>query len=185
MIRLRIALLFSLGFAVMTAAGWMGFPAMLYRTEQQPLDFNHRVHKDKAAQKCSDCHALGADGNFAGIPPLANCSACHAAPMGATANEKVLIANWVQPGRELPWLSYAGQPMNVRFSHSLHVTLAKLRCEECHGAHGDSAKLAAHQQDRISGYNRSDDKGRALTMSDCEDCHRRHGVTAGCLGCHK
>jgi hypothetical protein len=185
MIRNRLALLFATGFAVMMAAGWMVFPGMLYRTEPQPLDFNHRVHKDKASQKCSDCHGLAPDGTFAGTPTLANCSACHASPMGTTANEKVLIASWVQPAREIPWRAYARQPMNVRFSHSLHVTLAKLRCEECHGAHGDSSSLPVQQEDRISGYARARVKGGSMTMSDCEDCHRQHSVAAGCLGCHK
>ena len=98
---------------------------------QQPIDFNHRVHKDKASQKCSDCHAFASDGNFAGTPTLAGCSGCHAEPMGTTANEKVLVVSYVKPGREIPWRSYACQPMNVRFSAcGNHVNLAKARLRE-------------------------------------------------------
>lgn len=182
MIRHRTTLFFTAGFAVMLAAGWIGFPRTLYKSEAQPLDFNHRIHKDKAAQKCSDCHALAADGTFAGTPPLAGCAGCHAEPMGSTANEKTLVSAYVKPGREIPWHSYARQPMNVRFSHAVHVNLAKLSCEKCHDNHGDTTTIALYQEDRISGYSRGVD---GMTMSDCEDCHRKQGVEAGCLGCHK
>ena len=102
--------------------------------------------------------------------------------MGTTTNEKVLVASWVKPGRELPWQSYARQPMNVRFSHAVHLNLAKLSCETCHGQHGNSISVALYQEDRISGYSRH---AVSMTMSDCEACHRQRGVEAGCLGCHK
>jgi hypothetical protein len=178
----RETLVFTAGFGVMLAAGWIGFPHTLYKSEAQPIDFNHRIHKDKAAQKCTDCHSITADGTFAGIPSLTNCSGCHAEPMGTTANEKILVASYVKPGREIPWRSYARQPMNVRFSHAVHVNLGKLACEKCHGAHGDTMNIALYQEDRISGYSRNVE---SMTMSACEDCHRQRGVAAGCLGCHK
>ncbi len=182
MIRHRATLLFVVGFAVMLAAGWVGFPRALYRSEAQPLDFNHRVHKDKASQKCIDCHTLTADGTFTGTPALANCLGCHAEPMGTTTNEKTLVVAFVKPAREIAWRSYARQPMNVRFSHAVHINLAKLACEKCHGAHGESTHLASYQEDRISGYSRD---LAGMSMSDCEACHRQRGVEAGCLGCHK
>jgi len=182
MTRHRATHLFVVGFAGMMAAGWIGFPHTRYRSTPQPLDFNHRVHKDKAAQKCGDCHTVTADGAFTGTPNLASCAGCHAEPMGATTNEKVLVAAFVKPGREIPWRSYSQQPMNVRFSHAVHINLAKLACEKCHGNHGEDTKIAQQQENRISGYTRG---AASLSMSACEDCHRQRGVDAGCLGCHK
>ena len=180
--RHHTALFFALGFGAVLAAGWLGFPRTLYTSARQPLEFNHRVHKEKASQKCADCHVINSDGDFVGIPALASCAGCHAEPMGTTANEKVLVSAWVKPGREIPWRSYARQPMNVRFSHAVHVNLAKLNCEKCHGAQGDSVSLPIYQEDRISGYSRH---SVSMTMTDCEDCHRQRNVEAGCLGCHK
>jgi len=177
-----LKLLFTAGFVAMLAAGWLGFPRTLYTSSRQPLAFNHRVHQEKASQKCADCHSVTADGVFTGTPALANCAGCHAEPMGTTANEKVLVASWVKPGREIPWRSYARQPMNVRFSHAVHLNLGKLSCQTCHGPHGNSVTVADYQEDRISGYSRHP---VSMTMSDCEDCHRQRGVEAGCLGCHK
>jgi hypothetical protein len=178
----RVALFFLVGFAGMLGAGWIGMPRILYRSERQPLDFNHRIHKEKAAQKCSDCHAIGADGMFAGTPALANCAGCHVEPMGTTANEKLLVVSYVKPGREIGWRSYSRQPMNVRFPHAVHVNLGKVACQKCHGAHGDSTTLDAYHENRISGYSRG---AVTMSMSACEDCHRQKGVEAGCLACHK
>ena len=182
MMRQRIALFFLAGFASMLAAGWLGVPRALYRSEKQPLDFNHRIHKDKAAQKCSDCHGIGKDAAFTGIPTLAGCAGCHAEPMGNTANEKLMVVSYVKPAREIAWRSYARQPMNVRFPHAVHVNLGKLACEKCHGTHGDSATIGMYQEDRISTYSRG---AVTMSMSACEDCHRQKGIEAGCLGCHK
>jgi hypothetical protein len=177
-----LKLFFTIGFVAVLAAGWVGFPRTLYTSSKQPLEFNHRLHQEKASQKCVDCHSITADGAFTGTPALAGCAGCHAEPMGTTANEKVLVAAWVKPGREIPWQSYARQPMNVRFSHAVHLNLGKLTCDTCHGPHGNTTKVASYQQDRISGYSRH---SVSMTMSDCENCHRQKGVEAGCLGCHK
>lgn len=175
-------MVFAAGFAAMLALGWGGFPRVLVSSTRQPVDFDHRLHRDKASQKCADCHAVTAEGDFSGTPELAGCAGCHAEPMGTTKEEKALVAGWVKPGQEIPWRSYARQPMNVRFSHAVHLNLAKLTCERCHGAHGATTHLAAYHEDRISGYS---SHPVSMTMSDCEDCHCRSGVETGCLGCHK
>ncbi|MFO7608484.1 MAG: hypothetical protein R6X35_04705 [Candidatus Krumholzibacteriia bacterium] len=45
------------------ALGWLGLPALLYRSEAQPLDFNHAVHAEQAGLGCADCHGFAADGS--------------------------------------------------------------------------------------------------------------------------
>jgi hypothetical protein len=190
-------MVFAGGFAVMLAAGWIGLPVVLYSRTAQPLQFNHRVHTDKAKgnMACADCHALRADGSFAGIPRIVSCAACHAEPIGSSAAEKRLVAEYVKPGHEVPWLVYSRQPVNARFSHAIHVTRAKLACKTCHGDHGRSEGLRDYEQNRISGYSRDIwgrnlarvglSPGDGMKMSDCESCHRERGVVAGCLGCHR
>jgi hypothetical protein len=174
--RHRLTLLFLVGFAAVLTAGWIGFPRALYVTESQPFNFNHRLHKDQAAQKCVDCHSGGA------AAALATCAGCHPEPVGTTQDEKILVASYIKPGREIVWKSSARQPVNVRFPHDPHVDKAKIACDKCHGAHGESTTVGLYQEDRISGYSRG---ALTLSMSACEDCHRQKGVEAGCLGCHK
>ncbi len=184
---------FAAGVAIMLTAGWVGFPRVIYKSSRQPVDFSHRVHADKGGQKCDDCHPFRPDGTFAGIPTLDKCAGCHAAPMGATKAEKDFIDQYVTPGRQPVWASYARQPENVFFSHIAHVKRAQLACETCHGNHGASDHLLTYQEDRLGGYSRNlwqvaeRTKGTqpAMTMSNCIDCHRQHGLEHSCLDCHK
>ena len=191
----RGKIIFLAGVLMALLAGWRGFPLILYERTEQPVDFSHAVHQEKAGMKCEDCHPFRDDGSFAGIPPLEKCAGCHAQAMGATAAEKRFIESFVAPGREVPWRVYARQPDNVHLSHIEHVKLGKLACERCHGPQGTTDKLRPYEQDRISGYSR-DIWGRSLSrlhraknegmkMGDCEGCHRERKVEAGCLGCHQ
>jgi len=186
---------FAAGAVLALAAGWIAFPRAIYKNRQQPVDFSHKVHAEKAGAKCEDCHAFRDDGTYAGVPALDKCTGCHAAPMGTTAAEKHFIDSYVTPNREPAWLSYARQPVNVFFSHATHVKLAGLKCEQCHGAEGAADGLPAYAQDRISGYSRdvlpvtswkrTRLAGHSMSMDDCVDCHRRRGLEHSCLDCHQ
>ena len=176
----RGPVLFAAGFAAMLSAGWLVFPRALYEKSSQPIQFSHRTHTGKAGMKCDDCHSLRADGAFTGIPQVDKCAGCHSAPVGTSADEKLLVDRYVTPGRDIPWKSYARQPDNAWFPHAPHVQLAKLTCEQCHGEHGKTGKLRDYEQDRLSGYSLN-----GITMSGCEHCHAERGVATGCIDCHK
>jgi len=182
----RGTLLFVTGFIAALSAGWVAFPRAAYEQRNQPVQFSHRIHKDKAALKCDDCHTLRADGTFSGVPSLDKCAGCHASAMGNSAEEQRMIKQYIQPNRDIPWLIYARQPENVRFSHAFHVGLAKLPCERCHHAHGESDSLRPFEQDRVSGYSRDVAQHfEGMEMDDCMACHQQHGVKDSCLECHK
>ena len=182
------------GFLGALGAGWIAFPRALYRSEPQPLAFSHAAHAG-AGMSCGDCHAFHADGRFSGIPTVARCAECHAAPIGETAEEKRLVDEFVTPGREIPWKVYSRQPDHVFFSHATHVKGGGLACEECHGPHGRGETLPAYESNRLSGYSRSiwghslarfaRESWEGKKMTDCSDCHRRRGVEEGCLDCHR
>ncbi len=193
----RAFLVFLAAFSLAVVLGWVGLPPLLYARAEQPAAFNHKLHtSDKVSLGCEDCHAIAADGRFSGIPKLEKCASCHAEPLGTSPAEQKLIREYVKPGREIPWLVYARQPDNVRFSHALHVKRAKLACGRCHGAHGASESLRPKETDRLSGYSRdirgtvlariSERSAHGMEMSDCENCHAVHtpGRTS-CLACHR
>jgi len=74
----RGLLFFSAGLVLALALGWVGFPCLLYARAEQPLRFSHKTHvSDKTGFGCADCHGLGEDGRFAGIPGIDNCAGCH------------------------------------------------------------------------------------------------------------
>jgi menaquinone reductase, multiheme cytochrome c subunit len=177
----RSTAVFLTGFGAALAAGWLAFPRALYRTEAQPLQFNHQTHAGKkVGAACADCHALSADGRFAGVPSTAKCGECHPEAITDNADEKRLVADYVKPGREVAWRVYARQPDNASFPHAVHTNLAKLTCERCHGEHGKSSSLRLQSVNRISGYSRE-----TWDMNRCMDCHAENHVATGCAGCHK
>ncbi len=187
---------FMAGLATMLAAGWFGFPRVLYRKIDQPLQFSHRVHTgEKVGLTCDGCHSLKDDGTFAGIPKIEQCATCHAEAQGTTSDEKRLVQDYVAPKREIPWMVYSLQPENVHFPHAPHLKLANIECARCHGPHGESDSLRPFQVNRISGYSR-DIWGQRISgirtrpwdgmkMTDCARCHDERGVNNSCLDCHK
>ena len=188
---------FAAGLAPALAVGWFGFPRLLYKQVEQPLSFSHKVHTgEKGGMGCADCHSLGPDGRFTGIPRLEKCAGCHSAPVGSTTAEKKFVDDYVAKGREVDWLVYARQPDNVYFSHAVHLSgKEKVACERCHGPHGATDTLRTWQVNRISGYSRDiwgpniARIGRrpweGMTMNDCIQCHEKQGRDSSCLACHK
>jgi hypothetical protein len=60
----------------------------------------------------------------------------------------------------------------VHFSHAAHVTLAKMKCEDCH-----QGILAATLPLTMPDVHQ--------TMDDCMRCHREHNASNQCKTCHK
>lgn len=193
---LRGVCFFLTGVVAIQFAGWVGLPKALYVTKAQPLEFRHKTHAEKSGSaECDGCHVLGTDGVFAGLPKTESCAACHSEAQGKTVAEATLVNSYVKTEKETPWLVYARQPANVRFSHAIHTKRAKLPCERCHDKHGESDALRPYQENRISGYSR-DIWGHSISrlrrvanegmkMDDCEGCHKERGFETGCLSCHR
>jgi len=191
----RTSVYFGLGVLVALAIGWLAFPRVIYTHQQQPLAFRHKTHAAKSGTSgCADCHSLREDGSFTGVPKNATCATCHAERMGTSPAEATLVDNFIKIGRETPWLVYARQPSNVRFSHAIHTKRAGIACTQCHADQGESDTVKVYEQNRISGYSRDIAGGsrfhfgrgpHGTRMSDCEGCHRDRGVDVGCLGCHQ
>jgi menaquinone reductase, multiheme cytochrome c subunit len=180
-VTIRGTAFFMTGFAAALAAGWLAFPRAMFKPEAQPLSFNHKTHTGaKVGAACADCHVTAADGRFAGVPRTAKCAECHPESITDDAGEKRLVEEFVKPGREVPWRVYARQPDNASFPHAVHVSVAKLKCERCHGEHGKSTALRLRNVNRITGYS-----AETYDMNQCLECHAQNRVETGCAGCHK
>jgi hypothetical protein len=196
MSRIRSMLPLPLGLLLGLAAGWVAFPYLLYEREEQPLSFSHATHAGEAVGlSCADCHGFEADGRFVGVPPIEQCAGCHEEKLGDSADEAILVRDYVQPRREVPWRVYAREPDNAYFPHVVHVRQAGIPCERCHGPHGLTASLRPLERDRVSGYSR-DIWGERISgiataswdgkkMSDCLRCHATENVAASCQDCHR
>lgn len=191
--RSKIGFLSGVSFSLL--AGWYLFPALLYKSEPQPIQFNHKIHVESSGMTCTDCHATDSEGYFQGIPVIAKCEECHSAPMGETPDEKILVEDYITPHKEIPWHVYSRQPDNAYFSHATHVTLGKMQCTDCHGTQGESEQLRIYQVNRISGYSRdiwgenisgfNEPPGEGMKMEKCVTCHAKQNRKDGCIACHK
>jgi hypothetical protein len=195
MVNIRSVIFLGSGIVISLVTGWFIFPAALYRTEPQPMQFSHKVHTNDQEMACTDCHVLGDDGRFQGIAGVAKCGECHVAQLGESPGEKTLVEEYVTPSREIVWKVYSRQPDNVYFPHASHLQLAQLTCEECHGPHGHTEQLRAYEVNRITGYSRdiwgpaisgvASEPWHGMKMDRCVRCHDKHGRRDGCIDCHK
>ncbi|KPA09906.1 cytochrome C [Candidatus Magnetomorum sp. HK-1] len=191
-----ITIFFLVGFAATMIFGWVIFPELLYSKKHQPIDYNHKVHLDLVDNGCESCHFFREDGSFSGIPGLNNCAACHEEVQGESAEEARLVEEYVQKGREIPWLVYSRQPDCVFFSHAVHVKKKEMECTVCHGPIGQSTKSRVYEENRITGVSR-DIWGKNIAgikkhtwdrmkMDDCAECHAEvAGKKDACFVCHK
>jgi hypothetical protein len=185
---------FGLSFLVHLFVGWIIFPKLLYSQKEQPIDFNHKLHVGEVGE-CEGCHFFREDGSYAGIPVLAQCLDCHQEAVGEHPEEAKLVQQYVEPGKEIPWLSYARQPDCVFFSHAAHVKMAELECETCHGPVGESEHTRPYQYNRLTKYSRDiwgwniaglkKNSWDRMKMDDCAACHKEHGTNNACFVCHK
>ena len=181
---LRGLLIAAAGFSATVAAGWFVLPEALYRTAEQPVQFNHAAHTGgDSKMPCQDCHAIQDDGAFAGVPTLSNCVTCHSEAMGQTKAELRFVNEHVKKNREPEWLVHSRQPDNAWFPHAAHVKRGGLKCEACHGNQGSSKVNQPLKVNRISGYSRQ--VMDTMRMDDCVACHRRHKLTHSCADCHR
>jgi hypothetical protein len=197
-----IILFFIVGFVASLVVGWVVFPKLLYSQKEQPVEFNHALHNELVDAGCESCHFFREDGSYAGAPKLAQCIDCHEEVQGGSEAEQYFVTEYVQKGREVPWLIYSKQPPCVYFSHAAHIKKAGMDCVTCHGHIGESEELRPYQYNRISRYSRDiwghniagikRNSWDRMKMNDCSRCHVQENVSqgsvqtrrGGCFVCH-
>lgn len=187
---------FFVGLVVALVFGWWIFPEIMFKSQSQPVSFNHEVHVKEASLECTQCHALRADGTFAGFPTTKECAACHAQLLGDSKAERQFYDEYIKTGKDVKWNVYARQPDNVFFTHAAH-SLAncgkchtdyteKELCTLCHLPMADSTAAPAFKENRLSGYSKN-----IMKMWRCEACHANPnhlgitGASNACFVCHK
>jgi hypothetical protein len=186
---------FAMGFAPHFLFGWVIFPQLLYGKKEQPIDFNHKLHVEEMGD-CEGCHFFREDGTFAGVPSLASCLECHEEQVGEHPEEEKFIKEYVEPGKEIPWLIYSRQPQCVFFSHAAHVVVGEMECVTCHGPVGESEHMKPYYYNRLTLYSRDiwganpagykKNSWDRMKMDDCAECHEEMtGHQGYCFQCHK
>src|SRR3989304_4143071 len=97
----------------------------------QPIAFPHKTHLGLGLT-CTTCHQRAEKDVVAGRPPTALCLGCH---MGGDSKSEEIkkLKSYGEKGQEIPWRRVWRLPSHVFFPHRVHVTLAKISCQTCHG----------------------------------------------------
>jgi c(7)-type cytochrome triheme protein len=137
---------------------------------KQPMSLSHKRHME-ADMKCLACHPGAEEQALAQFPTVADCMDCHGKARGNHPDEPK-VRDYAQRGQEIPWVRVDKLPGHVYFSHATHVTLAKMKCEDCH-----EGILAATQVLTLPDVHQ--------TMEDCMRCHKERNASNQCKTCHK
>ena len=130
----------------------------------QPIKFSHKVHAGEHGIDCMYCHHTAEHSKSAGIPSMDLCLNCHVLIREGTNSGKFEIAkviDAVENKKPVEWVRLHNLPDHVFFSHAIHVGVAKLDCNECHGPVEEMHLMRQHSD---------------LSMGWCVDCHRKTDV---------
>jgi hypothetical protein len=144
---------------------WLGMEG--YKPEQ-PIHFPHDVHAGLHKIPCQYCHSSARRSQTSGIPSLNTCMGCHRLVATDKPEIKKLTEHY-KNNDPIKWVKVHDLPDFVRFSHKIHVSGAKLECQECHGP-VETMKVV----EQIA----------PLQMGWCIGCHTDRGAKTDCITCH-
>jgi hypothetical protein len=149
----------GLALASTALLAWGGWGLLVGPAVEQPVQFPHKAHLALKEQKleCPSCHERAEKAAAAGRPSTKKCLSCHSGGEAKSAEERKLQA-FSEKGGEIPWRRVWRLPPHVRFSHRIHVTGAKVRCQSCHGPMETLDRPPARPL-------------KTLAMADCIGCH--------------
>ena len=137
--------------------------------QQQPIEFPHNLHIEKAGVECIDCHSTVDTQAEAGIPSVRKCMLCHlyVAKDGPGA---LKLKEYADKKREIPWVRVYRFEVaaHAKFRHAPHVK-AGVECAACHG---DVSQMTVAT------------KQVNHTMGTCLNCHRQQKASEDCAACH-
>jgi len=139
---------------------------------QQPIAFDHAAHIKAEDMDCKDCHRFADKSPYATLPKLKDCADCHSEPQGKSPEEPK-VREYLEAGKEIPWVIVNRLPGHVYFSHRAHVAFGEMKCWDCHR---DMRKVSQPVSETDIGH---------LSMSKCMACHKEKKVEDACTTCHK
>lgn len=145
----------------------------------QPIKYSHQLHAGTLKIDCQYCHFSAYKSKNAAIPSLNVCMNCH---NYVTASDKyngeispeiqkIYQALDYDPAskkygdnpKPIQWVRVHNLPDLAYFNHSQHVTVAGVKCQECHGPIQTMPEVYQYAP---------------LTMKWCINCHRTREINS-------
>ncbi len=116
---------------LLVVVGFYVAGAQVSSAPQQPIAFNHAAMVQAGIQ-CMFCHVNADRSPAAGIPSVERCYGCHRTISTQLPVIQQVLGYW-QRQQPIPWARVNTVPRFVYFTHEVHVSVAGLQCENCHG----------------------------------------------------
>jgi predicted CXXCH cytochrome family protein len=137
----------------------------------QPIAFNHLLHTEDIGLECIECHHYYREHSASGLPDGETCQGCHEDAMTDSREEAKLIT-MLEAGEEIYFQKLLNLEDHVYYSHQMHVVVAEIQCEKCHG--GIAKTTSPPRRPLVN-----------VDMDYCMGCHDDLGVTNDCISCHR
>ncbi|WP_460189411.1 c-type cytochrome [Urechidicola sp. KH5] len=152
----------------------------------QPIEFSHKIHAGENKIDCQYCHSAAKHSKSSGIPSANVCMNCHMNISEVADGTKIgnhgkeVLDKEIQKlydavgwdkdklqyiegyeTKPIEWVRIHNLPDFAYFNHSQHVSVAGVKCQQCHGPVEEMDEVYQHAP---------------LTMGWCIDCHRETEV---------
>ena len=165
---IAVVLLGGTVFYVYTQVARSSYLTGRYLEKQQPVQFSHKHHVGDDGIDCRYCHTTVETTASAGMPPTQTCMNCHNQLWADSPYLEPIRASY-RENKPIEWVKVHDLPDFVRFSHKIHVSGAKLECQECHGNVQDMEVV---------------EQVAPLQMGWCIGCHTAKKAKTDCIACH-
>jgi cytochrome c553 len=102
----------------------------------QPIKFSHKIHVLENSIECLFCHNTPEFSRESGIPTTNVCMICHNKITTGIRTGRFEINKIIRSYKDnkpIEWIKVHNLPDHVFFSHAQHVSVGKIKCQECHG----------------------------------------------------
>ncbi len=134
--------------------GYSGASSKQGYAPEQPINFPHPVHVQKAKMNCQYCHFAANKSPDPGMPAVGTCMGCHQVVKTQSPEIQKLAKYWADK-KPVPWVRIHKIPDYVQFPHMRHIKTG-VTCQTCHGQ--------VQKMERVYQYS-------SLNMGWCVSCH--------------
>lgn len=161
----------ALAAVAVVATGYFLSASAFTPAPPQPIAFNHEVMV-QAGISCLYCHEDVLRSPSPEMPSVEKCMGCHNV-IATNSPEIQKIKAYYDSGQPIPWVRVNALPRFVYFSHEVHVVVAGLNCEQCHGDVGHmSVDQPVVRMNMGWCLNCHMKQPNAPQLSDCVICHQ-------------
>lgn len=162
--------------------------------EQQPINFNHKIHASDNQIPCQYCHIYARRSYSSGVPPVNICIGCHGTEslkiLAVDKSEADKVRQYWTRQEPIPWVKIHDLPDFVRFPHKKHINAELNRLKEEAGQQCNEQQAPRSLECKVKKFKAGGDErctachGEVKEMAVIKQVDKDFGNMGWCLRCH-